>query len=287
MDLLQNIHSIGVLGAGVMGSGIALTAALQGYSVILVDVNPKVLEKAKVYVEKYLASAIEKGRLTEAQREAVTASLRYSTDTKLLVADFIIEAILENLELKQRVLAEIEAANAETAIIASNTSTLPITRIAAGLKRPAQVVGMHFFNPAPIMRLVEVIPGEMTADSVTQLTTALAIQLGKTPVLVKDEPGFVVNRVARHFYLESLKIYEERVADYTAIDRLMEASGFKMGPFKLMDLIGVETNHEVTKSLWDAFFRDEKFRPSRIQQKKVDAGHFGRKTGRGFYTYES
>lgn len=287
MDLLQNIHSIGVLGAGVMGSGIALTAALQGYSVILVDVNPKVLEKAKVYVEKYLASAIEKGRLTEAQREAVTASLRYSTDTKLLVADFIIEAILENLELKQRVLAEIEAANAETAIIASNTSTLPITRIAAGLKRPAQVVGMHFFNPAPIMRLVEVIPGEMTADSVTQLTTALAIQLGKTPVLVKDEPGFVVNRVARHFYLESLKIYEERVADYTAIDRLMEASGFKMGPFKLMDLIGVETNHEVTKSLWDAFFRDEKFRPSRVQQKKVDAGHFGRKTGRGFYTYES
>jgi 3-hydroxybutyryl-CoA dehydrogenase len=287
MDLLQNIHSIGVLGAGVMGSGIALTAALQGYSVILVDVNPKVLEKAKVYVEKYLASAIEKGRLTEAQREAVTASLRYSTDTKLLVADFIIEAILENLELKQRVLAEIEAANAETAIIASNTSTLPITRIAAGLKRPAQVVGMHFFNPAPIMRLVEVIPGEMTADSVTQLTTALATQLGKTPVLVKDEPGFVVNRVARHFYLESLKIYEERVADYTAIDRLMEASGFKMGPFKLMDLIGVETNHEVTKSLWDAFFRDEKFRPSRIQQKKVDAGHFGRKTGRGFYTYES
>lgn len=287
MDLLQNIHSIGVLGAGVMGSGIALTAALQGYSVILVDVNPKVLEKAKVYVEKYLASAIEKGRLTEAQREAVTASLRYSTDTKLLVADFIIEAILENLELKQRVLAEIEAANAETAIIASNTSTLPITRIAAGLKRPAQVVGMHFFNPAPIMRLVEVIPGEMTADSVTQLTTALATQLGKTPVLVKDEPGFVVNRVARHFYLESLKIYEERVADYTAIDRLMEASGFKMGPFKLMDLIGVETNHEVTKSLWDAFFRDEKFRPSRVQQKKVDAGHFGRKTGRGFYTYES
>jgi 3-hydroxybutyryl-CoA dehydrogenase len=287
MDLLQNIHRIGVLGAGVMGSGIALTAALQGYKVTLVDVNPKVLEKAKVYVEKYLASALEKGKLTAAQNDAVTANLLYSTDTKLLVADFIIEAILENLELKQRVMAEIEAANAETTIIASNTSTLPITRIAAGLKRPAQVIGMHFFNPAPIMRLVEVIPGEMTADSVTQITTALATQLGKTPVLVQDEPGFVVNRVARHYYLESLKLYEERVADFTAIDRLMEASGFKMGPFKLMDLIGVETNHEVTKSLWDAFFRDEKFRPSRVQQKKVDAGHFGRKTGRGFYSYES
>jgi 3-hydroxybutyryl-CoA dehydrogenase len=283
---IQDIQSIGVLGAGVMGSGIALAAALSGYSVILVDLNPKVLEKAKVYVDKYLASGIEKGRISPEQRAAVTAGLRYSTDTKLLVADFIIEAILENLELKQRVLAEMEANNAETAILASNTSTLPITRIAAGLKRPQQVVGMHFFNPAPIMRLVEVIPGEVTDDAVTQLTIALAERLGKTPVLVKDEPGFVVNRVARHFYLESLKIYEERGADYTAIDRLMEASGFKMGPFKLMDLIGVETNHEVTKSLWEAFFRDEKFRPSRIQQKKVDAGHFGRKTGRGFYPYE-
>jgi 3-hydroxybutyryl-CoA dehydrogenase len=284
---LQDIHSIGVIGAGVMGSGIALAAALHGYSVTLVDVNAKVLEKAKVYVEKYLASAIEKGKLSIEQRDAVAASLRYSTDPKLLIADFVIEAILENLELKQRVLAEIEANNAETTIIASNTSTLPITRIAAGLKRPGQVVGMHFFNPAPIMRLVEVIPGEMTDEGVTRLTVALAERLSKTPVLVKDEPGFIVNRVARHFYLESLKLYEEHVADFTAIDRLMEASGFKMGPFKLMDLIGVETNHEVTKSLWDAFFRDEKFRPSRVQQKKVDAGHFGRKTGRGFYSYES
>lgn len=286
MQQLQDIQTIGVIGAGVMGSGIALTAALHGYSVILVDVNPKVLEKAKVYVEKYLASGIEKGKLTQEQHDKVTAALRYSTDTKLLVADFIIEAILENLELKQRVFAEIEASNPETTIIASNTSTLPITRIAAGLKRPAQVIGMHFFNPAPLMRLVEVIPGEMTDDTVTQLTVALAERLSKTPVLVKDEPGFIVNRVARHYYLESLKIYEERGADYTAIDRLMEASGFKMGPFKLMDLIGVETNHEVTKSLWEAFFRDEKFRPSRVQQKKVDAGHYGRKSGRGFYTYE-
>lgn len=284
---LNSIKTIGVLGAGVMGSGIALAAALHGYQVILVDVNAGVLGKAKAYFEKYFAGSVEKGKMSAAQKDTYLAAIQTSTEVSALKADFIIEAILENLELKQRVLGEIEAQNVETTIISSNTSTLPITRIAAGLKRPQLVVGMHFFNPAPVMKLVEVIPGEMTADWVTQLTVDLSVALSKTPVLVKDEPGFVVNRVARHYYLESLRILEEQVADVEGIDRIMEASGFKMGPFKLMDLIGVETNHEVTKSLWEAFFRDEKFRPSRVQQKKVDAGHFGRKVGRGFYTYES
>jgi 3-hydroxybutyryl-CoA dehydrogenase len=147
------------------------------------------------------------------------------------------------------------------------------------------LIGMHFFNPAPIMKLVEVISGAATEAWVSDVTFALAKKMGKTPVHAQDEPGFIVNRVARHYYLESLKTLEERVSDHETIDRLMENVGFKMGPFKLMDLIGVETNHEVTKSLYEAFFHDEKFRPSRVQQKKVDAGHFGRKTGRGFYNY--
>lgn len=287
MRSIDQIQSIGVLGAGVMGSGIALAAALHGYSTLLVDLNPQVLDKARKYAEKFLAGSVEKGKMSPEGMQETLARMQFLTDPHALQADFIVEAILENLELKQRVLREIEANNSSETIISSNTSTLPITRIAAGLSRPAQVVGMHFFNPAPIMKLVEVIPGEMTADWVAELTIALAKKLSKTPVLVKDEPGFVVNRVARHYYLESLKAYEEKVAGFEAIDRIMEASGFKMGPFKLMDLIGVETNHEVTKSLWEAFFRDEKFRPSRVQQKKVDAGHFGRKSGRGFYSYEN
>jgi 3-hydroxybutyryl-CoA dehydrogenase len=285
MKKLDDIKRIGVLGAGVMGSGIAVAAASSGFDVVLVDVNASVLEKAQKYADGYFASSVEKGKITATDKDEILSRIHYGSTVSELKADFVIEAILENLELKQRVFKELEEINAPDSILGSNTSTLPITRIANGLLRPAQVVGMHFFNPAPIMKLVEVIPGEMTSPEVTDLTVALAKKMGKTPVLVKDEPGFVVNRVARHYYLESLKACEEQVASFETIDNLLEATGFKMGPFKLMDLIGVETNHEVTKSLWEAFFRDEKFRPSRLQQKKVDAGHHGRKTGRGFYDY--
>jgi 3-hydroxybutyryl-CoA dehydrogenase len=210
MKTLAQIESIGVLGAGVMGSGIAFAAAMHGYKVVLVDVNVQVLEKARKYVEKTLAGSVEKGKMSAEAMAETLGRIQFHTDVAALKADFIVEAILENLELKQRVLRDVEAQNAEDVIVASNTSTLPITRIAAGLSRPAHVVGMHFFNPAPIMKLVEVIPGEMTAAWVTDLTEALALKLSKTPVRVKDEPGFVVNRVARHFYLESLRLYEEQ-----------------------------------------------------------------------------
>ncbi len=286
MKALSDIKHIAVLGAGVMGRGIAVAAAVAGYQVTLFDINKDVLDQASAYAEKFFSGSVKRGKMTEAQKAETLARIKITQDIKDMVADFIVEAILENLELKQKVLRGIEAQNDAGTIIASNTSTIPITQIAAGLDRPENVVGMHFFNPAPIMKLVEVISGEMTAGWVTQLTFELAEKMRKKPVRAKDEPGFIVNRVARHFYLEGLKVLEDRVASHDTIDRLMEASGFRMGPFKLMDLIGVETNHEVTKSLYNSFFQDEKFRPSRVQQKKVDAGHFGRKTGRGFYSYD-
>jgi 3-hydroxybutyryl-CoA dehydrogenase len=286
MKKAEDIRTIAITGAGVMGSGIAVAALQSGYKTILFDVNATVLEKAGRYVEDFFAKSVEKGKLTADQKAAYMAALTCTGNLAEVKADLIVEAILENLEIKRKLFADLEAQNDEDCILATNTSTIPVTRIAAGVKRPHNVVGMHFFNPAPLMKLVEVISGERTAPEVAETIHAVAQKMGKTPVQVKDEPGFVVNRVARHFYLESLKVTEEKVASFEAVDRLMMASGFKMGPFQLMDLIGVETNHEVTKSLYEAFFHDEKFRPSRVQQKKVDAGQFGRKTGQGFYTYE-
>lgn len=287
MNTVDEIKKIGVIGSGVMGTGIALTCAMSGFEVVLYDIKVELLEKAKKQFEIILSKSAEKGTITAEQKAQYISSIKLTTAIKELTGDFIIEAIPENLDLKHRVLKEVEAQNSAGTIIASNTSTIPITKIASGLSRPEQVVGMHFFNPANLMKLVEVIAGEMTEKGVAKITFALAEKMGKKPVYVKDEPGFIVNRVARHFYLESQKMLEENVASIEVIDKLMENSGFRMGPFKLMDLIGVDTNHEVTKSLWTAFFYDEKFRPSRIQQKKVDAGHFGRKSGRGFYSYEA
>lgn len=285
MKDLKQIKTIAVIGSGVMGSGIALVAAQSGYNVILFDIRQDLLDKAKKSSESFLSKSVEKNLITAEQKAEVLGRIRYTTSPDDLKAEFIIEAILENLELKQEVLKKVEALNEGNCILASNTSTIPITRIASGMKHPANVIGMHFFNPPTLMKLVEVIPGVATGDDVGKLTFALSEKMGKKPVFVKDEPGFIVNRVARHYYLESLKLLEEGVASLETIDSIMENSGFRMGPFKLMDLIGVETNHEVTKSLYNAFFQEPKFRPSRIQQKKVDAGHFGRKTGQGFYSY--
>ena len=285
MKSLDQIKKIGIIGAGVMGRGIALVAANAGFEVVLQDINADTLEKSKAYFDSFLTKSVERGKLTAEEKPKVIARIHCTTNFDDLVADLFVEAILENLELKQEILSKLEAQNDEDCILTTNTSTIPITRIAAGLSRPQNFAGMHFFNPAPIMKLVEVISGEMTPPALGELIYELAEKMGKKPVHVKDEPGFVVNRVARHFYLESLKILEEQVADHESIDRLMESSGFRMGPFKLMDLIGIETNHEVSKSLYNAFFQDEKFRPSRVQQKKVDAGAYGRKTGKGFYQY--
>ena len=269
-----------------MGQGIAQICAQAGYTTILFDINAQVLEKAEQTTLKNLDNGIERGKLTEAEKATTLNNLSYTGDTLQLGCNVIIEAVVERLEVKQGIFKELASLNTPDTILASNTSSIPITQIAASVPQPERVVGMHFFNPAHIMKLVEVISGAATAPETADTIKALALKLGKTPVMAKDSPGFIVNRVARHFYVEGLKLLEEGVADVETIDKLMQASGFKMGPFELMDLIGVDTNYSVTTSMFEAFHYDPKFRPSRIQQQKVDAGHHGRKTGKGFYTYE-
>jgi 3-hydroxybutyryl-CoA dehydrogenase len=194
----------------------------------------------------------------------------------------VIEAVIENLEVKQKIFQEIEKLNDKECILTSNTSSIPVTRIGAVLKHPYRFAGLHFFNPAPVMKLVEVIKGAATADPTINLLKDFCLQLNKQFVLAQDSPGFIVNRVARHFYLEPLKIAEERVADFKTVDALVKSCGFKMGPFELMDFIGIDINFAVTQSMYNSFHQEPKFRPSRLQQQKVDAGHLGRKTGKGF-----
>ncbi len=283
---IDDISKIAVVGAGTMGQGIAQICALAGYQVILYDLNTDVLEKAKTTISRNLDKGIERGKLTIADKDSALQRITFSDNEDMLVADVIIEAIIEKLEIKRALFAKLEGLNSEHTILASNTSSIPITRIAAGLKHPERFVGMHFFNPAHIMKLVEVISGVATDKIVSDTVAELARKLGKTPVMAADAPGFIVNRVARHFYVEGLKVLEEGVSDVNGIDRLVESSGFRMGPFKLMDLIGVDTNYSVTESMFNAFHQDSKFRPSRIQQQKVDAGHHGRKSGKGFYNYD-
>ncbi|MCJ8165430.1 3-hydroxyacyl-CoA dehydrogenase NAD-binding domain-containing protein [Pontibacter sp. E15-1] len=282
---LEDITTIGVIGAGTMGQGIAQICAQAGYKTILFDINAQVLEKAEKTTLDNLNKGIARGKLTEAERDAALANLAYTADTLQLSCHVIVEAVVERLEVKQSIFQELASINTPDTILASNTSSIPITQIAAKVPHPERVVGMHFFNPAHIMKLVEVISGAATAPEVAHTIKALAEKLGKTAVMAKDSPGFIVNRVARHFYVEALKLLEEGVADVETIDKLMQASGFKMGPFELMDLIGVDTNYAVTTSMYEAFQYDPKFRPNRIQQQKVDAGHHGRKSGKGFYTY--
>lgn len=286
MTSVEDIKSIGVIGAGTMGLGIAQICAFSGYKTLLFDIDQKILDKAKVQIEKNLSIGVEKGKLSSNQKETALHNLHFTTDLSSLKVDFIIEAIVEKLEVKQKVFAELEAINDEHCILASNTSSIPITRIAATLKHPERFVGMHFFNPAHIMKLVEVISGASTSSKIAAITLELTKKLGKVGVSAKDSPGFIVNRVARHFYVESLLALEENVADVNSIDKLLKSTGFRMGPFELMDLIGVDTNFSVTSSMFDAFHQDGKFRPSRIQRQKVDAGHHGRKNGKGFYTYD-
>ena len=277
---------VAVAGAGVMGAGIALSSIQAGYTTLLFDVNESALLKGESYIRKELNKAVEKGKLTPEKAQSMLALLSMVTDVTELRADIIIEAVLENLEIKQTLFRQLEAINKAKTILATNTSSIPITQIARGLQHPGRVVGVHFFNPAHIMKLVEIISGAETDGEIAKKSYEWAESLGKTAVYAADAPGFIVNRVARHYYVEGLKILEEQVAPLESIDRLCEASGFKMGPFRLMDLIGVDTNYAVTGSMFNLFGQDAKFRPSRIQKQKVDAGHHGRKSGQGFYRYE-
>jgi 3-hydroxybutyryl-CoA dehydrogenase len=286
MKSLQDIKTIAIVGSGTMGSGIGQLAAMAGYKTIMYDLNVNALEKAKARIEKNMGGAIKRGKMSEEDKKAAMSLIEFTTEFDNLKADLILEAILEKLDLKQDLFTNLAAQNDDDTILATNTSSIPITRIARHIPNPGRVVGMHFFNPAHIMKLVEVISGAATDDAVAKTVFELAEKMGKVAVMAKDSPGFIVNRVARHFYVESLKTLEENVADHETIDNLMQNIGFKMGPFQLMDLIGVETNLSVTTAMYEAFNYDSKFRPSRIQQQKADAGHHGRKSGRGFYRYE-
>ncbi len=281
------IKKIGVIGSGTMGSGIAQIAAMADFEVLLFDMNAEALERAKVRIEKNLDGAIKRGKIDEAKKEATLGKLTFTEEFKDLKADLFIEAIIEDVKTKRKLFNKLDKQNDDKTIFATNTSSISIGKIAAKLDNPHRLVGMHFFNPAHIMKLVEVISGPSTSKEVEDCIYDLSLQLGKQPVRVKDSPGFIVNRVARHYYLESLRIVEQNVADVEAVDELMEYSGFRMGPFRLMDLIGIDVNLQVTKTLHEAFYYHPRFRPKRSQQQKVDAGHLGRKTGKGFYNYES
>jgi len=281
----MNIKKIGIAGAGTMGTGIAQVFAQAGFDVILFDLNETTLNKANTLITEQLTTAVSKGKMSEGDKSSALAKLKFSSDPKALVADLVLEAIVEKLDIKKELFRQLAEQNANTTILASNTSSLPITQLANGISYPNRVVGLHFFNPAHLMKLVEIIAGAETDEQTISSMKSLVEKIRKTPVVCKDSPGFIVNRVARHYYVESLKLAEENIASIETIDQLMESAGFKMGPFKLMDTIGNDINFAVTSSLFNGFHQDAKFRPSRIQQQKVDAGHLGKKTGRGFYNY--
>lgn len=282
----MNISKVAVAGSGVMGAGIAQVAAMAGYEVIMYDLKADMLDIGISTITKNLDKGLEKGKVSPETKKETLSRIKTTDNLDEVKADLIIEAVVERLDVKQELFKKLEEINGPETILATNTSSIPVTRIGAALKRPENFLGLHFFNPAHIMKLVEVIRGAATSEEVARTGYDFAKKVGKTPAEAKDSPGFIVNRVARHFYVESLKIAEDGVADVETIDSLLEGAGFRMGPFRLMDLIGVETNFSVTKSMFEAFHYDSKFRPSRIQEQKVDAGHFGRKSGRGFYNYD-
>lgn len=281
----MEIQSICVCGAGTMGSGIAQVAATAGYFTILYELNEGVLEKARTGIAKSLQLLTEKGKLPEGEKEKIFARILFTGDLHQCLADCFIEAIVEKPEAKIALFNQLAELNHSEAIFASNTSSLSLTQIAAGIVNPGRVAGMHFFNPAPLMKLVEVVRAEQTHEEVIGALVALAQKMGKTPVVCKDAPGFIVNRVARHYYLEALRLAESTGVEFAVVDELMEACGFKMGPFKLMDLIGNDVNLAVTTSLYEAFNRHPRLQPSAIQEEKVRAGELGRKTGKGYYEY--
>lgn len=278
---------IGVIGAGAMGSGIAQVAAQNGCDVVLFDTRNEALELSKSKLAKVAARLVEKGKWSEAQSQTVQDRIQYvDTLDAYSGSDLIIEAIVEDLSIKQSVFKQLEAIVDEDCILATNTSSLSVASIGSALKRPHRIVGIHFFNPAPLMPLVEIIPAVQTAESVLEKSREIIDSWKKVTVIAKDTPGFIVNRVARPFYGEALRIYEEGVADFATIDWAMKEIGkFRMGPFELMDFIGNDVNYKVTESVFEAFYYDPRYRPSFTQKRHSEAGWYGRKSGRGYYDY--
>ncbi|RFM30514.1 3-hydroxyacyl-CoA dehydrogenase family protein [Deminuibacter soli] len=274
-----------VCGAGTMGSGIAQLCAQAGFSTLLFDISEPMLDTGKQHITGNLDKLVAKGKLTAAAAAAITGRIRFTSRITECIADLVIEAIVEKKEAKTDLFTRLAQINTPQTIFATNTSSIAIAAIAAGVPGEERVLGMHFFNPAPLMKLVEIIRGPKTSDTVVQSVTGLAAMLGKTAVVCKDGPGFIVNRVARPYYLEAMRLVEQGHTTIEQADRLLEATGFKMGPFKLMDLIGMDVNYSVSNIVWNALHQPARLQPSALQQQKVAAGELGRKTGKGFYQY--
>ena len=279
------IKTIIICGAGTMGSGIAQVSAQTGFNSILYDLNPAMLEKAKAGLMESMQKLVGKGKLSIEESANIINRLKFTNNIQECIGDLVIEAIAEKLQYKITLFNQLANINPPNTIFATNTSSLSVTTIAEGTIRPTKVCGMHFFNPAPVMKLVEVVRAEQSSEDVIATIMELAWQMGKTPVLCNDSPGFIVNRVARHYYLESLNLVEKKVCTMETVDDLLESCGFKMGPFKLMDLIGNDVNYAVTQSLYEACGRPVRFTPSPIQKDKVEKGELGVKTGKGYYDY--
>jgi 3-hydroxybutyryl-CoA dehydrogenase len=281
------MKQVGVIGSGAMGAGIAQVAASAGHAVIVYDSFAGALEKAKANLELTLKKLVEKQKLSNQEANDISAKINFTNDINSVKnCELIVEAIVENLEVKQALFAQLESLVSADCILASNTSSLSIASIAAACQLNSRVIGIHFFNPAPLMPLVEIIPAITTSTQVVEQARKLIDSWKKITVLAKDTPGFIVNRVARSFYGESIRIYEEGIADFATIDwALKEFGGFKMGPFELMDFIGNDINYKVTESVWEQFFYEARFKPSLTQKRLYEAKLFGRKSGKGYFDY--
>lgn len=282
----MTIQSICVCGAGTMGSGIAQVAATAGYATLLFDLNPAMLEKAQQQITQQLQTLVAKGKLGAEESERIWQRLQFTTDLQSCLADCFIEAIAEKKEAKIALFNQLAELNHSECIFATNTSSLSVASIAAGVMNPSRVIGMHFFNPAPLMKLVEVVTTPLTIPDVQEAIVALIKEMGKTAVVCKDSPGFIVNRVARPYYIESLRLVEEQQTQFQQVDSLLESTGFRMGAFRLMDLIGNDINYAVSVSVHEQLQYPERLRPSYIQEQLVKEGKLGKKSGAGYYSYE-